>query len=299
VFRFPVQTRTLLLALSCAIGASVAADDAPRKYVLDFDRNGVVGEQYKLTCSFKSVDTATFAQNAREPFQRHIIASCEGTRTMLAGKTDPGGSKVSFTIARFTYTVDEAPEQSLPAGHVIVAEVKDGKSVLSIDEGNLPEVAVRVLNHFVRATIGNAPSANDQFGSKEPRAVGEQWPVNGAAIAAAFRAAGTNAQKNDVTGSVRLTGLRSVNGIDCFVVEDDYRADNISQQLPMPDRMDSTGDYHERASIVFPTDSATIRVNFSAVTDETARYTWKPGDGRAIPVVQTWHEKFEQNAAPL
>jgi hypothetical protein len=90
-----------------------------------------------------------------------------------------------------------------------------------------------------------------------------------------------------------------VNGIDCFAVEDDYRADNISQQLPMPDRMDSTGDYHERATIVLPTDSATIRVNFSAVTDETARYTWKPGDGTAVPVVQTWHEEFEQNASRL
>jgi hypothetical protein len=215
----------------------------------------------------------------------------------LAVGKDGKTTKISFMVERFTYRVNDDAEQSILRGTTVTSELKDGKTVFSMNGGEVPENVGAVLGQFMFLSSG--ASADERFGTKVPRAVGEKWPMSAAATAAGFRALGSNVDEKDITGTVSLTGLREVEGVQCFVIESDYRATNVTPKVPQADRPDAVSEFHEQATVMLPKLDSRIRARFSIVNESTTRYTWKPKDGSATPVVETSRVEFDQHSVPV
>jgi hypothetical protein len=290
---------TALTVLAWALAASAAAGGEPStKHVMSFDRHPAVGQSYNFTCSYKRTQTATFAgPGKREPWKRLYVAKCEGIWTPLAVGEDGRTTRISFTVERFTYQLNDDPEQSIPRGTTVTSELKDGKTMFAMNGGEVPGDVRLVLGEFM--SLPSGPSADERFGTKVPRAVGEEWPVNAAATAAAFRAVGSNVDEKNITGTVRFSGIREVDGAQCFVIESDYRAANVTSKIPRVDRPDAVSEFHERATVVAPFDESRIRARFSVTNEWTTHYTWKAKDGSATPVVETDRVEFDQHSVPV
>lgn len=289
-----------LTVLSWALAASAAAGgESGAKHVMSFDRRPAVGQSYKFTCSYKRTQTATFAgPEKREPSKRRYVSQCEGIWTPLAVGDDGRTTKISFTVERFTHQLNDGPEQSIPRGTIVTSELKDGKTVFAMHGGEVPKDVRLVLGEFM--FLGSASvSADERFGTKVPRAAGEEWPISAAATAAAFGAVGSKVDEKDIAGTVKLSGLREVDSVQCFVIESDYRAANVTPMVPQADRPDAVSEFHERATVMLPVEESRIRARFSTANEYTTRYTLKPKDGPATPVVETDRVEFDQHSVPI
>jgi hypothetical protein len=289
-----------LAVVAWAVATSAAAgEEQPTKYVMSFDRRPAVGESYKFTCSYKHTQTATFAgPEKRDPWKRLYVANCEGIWTPLEAGKDGKTTKISFTVARFTYQLNDDPEQSIPSGTTVTSELKDGKTVFAMNGDEVSGDVRLVLEEFMFLGSGLV-SADERFGTKVPRAVGEEWPMSATATAAAFGVVGSNVDEKDITGTVKLSGLREVDGAQCFVIESDYRAANVTPKVPQADRRDAVSEFHERATVMLPVEESRIRARFSKALECTIRYTRKPKDGAATPVVETCRVEFDQRSVPV
>jgi hypothetical protein len=83
------------------------------------------------------------------------------------------------------------------------------------------------------------------------------------------------------------------------VIESDYRAANVTPKVPQADRPDVVSEFHERATVMLPVQESRIRARFSIINECTIRYTWKPKDGSATPVVETDRVEFDQHSVPV
>ena len=301
----PVHSRAMwriagLAVLAWAVATSAAAANEPAtKHVVTFDRRPAVGQAYKFTCSYKRAQTAPFAgPKKREPWKRLHVAHCEGIWTPLEVGKDGKTTKVVFTVERFVYQLNADPEQSIPRGTTFTSELKDGKTVLAMSGGEVPEAMRLVLEQFMFLGSGSI-SADERFGTKVPRAVGEEWPMSAAATAAGFRALGSNVDEKEIAGIVKLSGLREEDGAKCFVIESEYRAANVTPKVPQADRPDAESEFHEWATVVLPVQESRIRASFSIVNECTTRYTSKSKDGSAAPVVEASRVEFHQHSVPV
>lgn len=288
-----------LAVLAWALATSAAGEEPAPKHVMSFGRRPAVGQAYKFTCSYKHTQTANFAgPEKREPWKRLLVANCEGIWKPLAVGKDRKTTKISFTVERFTYQVNDDPEHSIPRGTTITSELKDGDTVFEMKGGEVPEEVRLVLKEFMFLGSGLA-SADERWGTKVPRAVGEEWPMSAAVTAAAFGAMGSNVDEKDITGTVKLTRPHEVDGVQCFGIESDYRAANVTPKVPQADRSDAVSEFHERATVMLPVEEWRIRARFSITHECTIRYTWKPKDGAATPVVETCRVEFDQHSVPI
>src|SRR5215218_3112753 len=76
-------------------------------------------------------------------------------------------------------------------------------------------MALRVLVSL--PNLGDV-SADNVFGSREPRKVGESWPANPEALAKWASREGFVVDKKSVSGTLKLKGLQTVNGVPCLLV---------------------------------------------------------------------------------
>ena len=291
---------TAIAVVAWALATSVAAGEEPTtKYVMSFDRPGAVGNRYKFTCSYKLKQKATFGgPEKREPWNRVLIANCEGIRATLATDKNGKSTKISLAIDQFTYQFDDGPKQTIPQGATITSELKDGKTVFAMNGADVPEDVHDFLRQFLLPGA-NLVSADERFGTKLPRAVGEEWPMNASATAAGFAAAGSHVDEKNIVGTVKLGGVSEVEGVECFKIESEYRATNVTEKATKADRSELVSGFHERAVVMLPRDESRTRLRFSLVKERTSQWTWKPKDGSAIPVTETSLLEFDQHSVPV
>ncbi len=267
---------------------------------MSFDRKASVGECFKLTCTYNLSQSATFKpKESHDPWKRFLTANFTGAWKTLVVNDKGAPSKVTFSIERFNYKQNDGPELSLPSGRIITAELKNTVTVFSMNAGNIPEDLNPILNAFMRLRSEPNSSGDDQYGTKVPRAVGEEWPVSGPTIAAAFHSMGSDVAEKDIKGAVKLTDFRKVDGIDCFVINSDYHATNITMKSTMADRFGTVGDCSERATVILPREIPKKRIGFSHIVEWKYHYDWKPEDGSVTRVDQMSHEEFDEHSSPL
>jgi hypothetical protein len=286
--------------LGWALATSLAAGGEPTtRYAMSFDRRVAVGDRYTFTCSYKLTQTVTFGgSEKRKPEKRVLVANCDGIRTALATGKNRKPTKLSLAIDRLTYQFDNGPRQVIPQGTTVTSELKDGKTVFSMNSGDIPEDLRDFLEQFMLPG-SNLISADERFGTKVPRTIGEQWPMSASATAAAFAVAGSNVDEKDIDGTVKLAGVSEVDGVECFKIESDYRAANVTAKIPQAERPDAVSDFHERTTVILPRQEWRLRACFSLVKECTTRCTWRPMNGSAIPVTETSILEFHQHSVPL
>ncbi len=291
---------TALAVVAWALATSVAVGVEPTtKYVMSFDRPGAVGNRYKVTCSYKLTQRAAFGgPEKREPWNGVLIANCEGIRATLATDKNGKSTKLSLTVDQFIYQVDDGPKQTIPHGATITSELKDGKTAFTMNGADVPEEVRDFLQQFMLPASNSIP-ADERFGTKLPRAVGEEWPMSASATAASFAVAGSSVDEKNIVGTVKLGGVSEVDGVECFKIESEYRAKNVTEKALRADLSDAVSEFHERAVVMLPRDESRTRLRFSLIKERTALWSCKPKDRSAIPVTETDLLEFDQNSVPV
>jgi hypothetical protein len=131
----------------------------------------------------------------------------------------PGGQPT-----RATYRIEKCASRdgtyrgALSPGTVLTVEAGKWKSAIRRTGGRLnirDEIFLRSILSL--PNLGDA-TADDAFGSTEPRRVGETWAVNAEALARWMSREGTPVDPRSVSGTVKLKAVQAVNGVPCLLV---------------------------------------------------------------------------------
>ncbi len=170
-----------LLLLAVAVVPAQAAD-----YEIKLARTAKVGDHYAVVSkgAMEQHMTMTLA-GAPQPARDQVIAAeLSAQAEVLAISADGREITTAFTVTTSAVTRAGVPGELLPKGTVIKADSSAGKAVYSINgAAAAPELAqaLEVVIH-----MSNPKNRNDDqiFGSTTRRAVGDSWPVDGAAAVA-------------------------------------------------------------------------------------------------------------------
>jgi hypothetical protein len=85
---------------------------------------------------------------------------------------------------------------------------------------------------MLRLAPSHAVGANEICGSKTPRHVGETWPINAQRAAASLKESDGNADPKDISGTVHIISLETLNAQPCLKIEADMDVKHVSFIVP-------------------------------------------------------------------
>ena len=106
----------------------------------------------------------------------------------------------------------------------------DGKleQPTSLQDGPL-EVSIRDAFGLVySAHKPNEPSDDDVFGAKEPKSIGQSWPMNRSLAAQGLKDRGIEVLPDRMSGSVQLESIDKIGSLDCLRLRGEMTIDSIS-----------------------------------------------------------------------
>jgi hypothetical protein len=200
-----------LLLLAATAGAQ--EEKAERTYEVRVDRKATVGRRYRLvvtdTREERQLAFAGDEEVARTESLREgkLTAVCETTRV------DEDGREIalSCTVEAFFMTLDGTETRPLPKGVTLLAELKDGDTVVRREDGaDLSEPVRKLLADLLALSRDiDDPKA---FGPPQRRRIGETWAGDSEAILASVTRKDLVTGADDIDAKVTFTGTSSMAG---------------------------------------------------------------------------------------
>ena len=179
-----------------------------------FERAYEPGKEYRLRLKDESNEREVMRSNGQivKEEDKTKVLSFVGTRKVLsAGEDQPS----EYLVEELTQTLNGQASVVLPPGTKILASPAGKEWRYTVEQQPLPKEVDELVGSLFGRTIGG-PGDDDIFGTKEPRAVGEQWPVDPARLPAdddiVF-------DVSKASGSTRVVSLRTVEGVECLEIE--------------------------------------------------------------------------------
>ena len=254
--RGSVWVLAVLVALPAATRGGAAAPPAGGAppadftYVVRLSRPFCVGEKFAYTADGTLIQTLT-VNNAGQikTFQpRSISVHFEGTEEILAVNPRGEPTKAAYTVAECTSREGKQQLIVIPPGRVVTVEAGKWKPRIDVDQG-----AFTIQDEFVvRAVLSlpNTGQASDDecFGSDQARKVGESWPARPDGLVKSYAAApGMKVKKQNVSGTIKLAGVETVDGVMCLKVQGKTKVEHFfPPAIDLPDRskvQDATFEY--------------------------------------------------------
>lgn len=229
------MTRIGRLAFWMLCGILVlAATAAPaQEYEIRWHEPLEVGDTYEFS------STGLFRQAVKVTMQDSVVQDQNTTYSIaLDGKAevqsvdDRGlATSLKITVSKLTRTTATGdPEELLPVGSVMIAKREGGHGEFSLADGAPLSLPAQELDALIDVEEEGFPSAREIFGTDKPRKVGDSWPVNTEAAAEAIRVvlAMPDYSAGNVSGEVRLLGIRDVDGVPCLELASSLTARKIT-----------------------------------------------------------------------
>ncbi len=241
--------------------AEIAADEPPVAAVPDgkfrvvLFRKARVGERVRLTRTVSDLTSQRVIQNGKvvknQTLRQHV--EFEAVTEVLAVTVKGRPSRTRYTIKRFAARMGRGMKPIFKPGTVLTVQ-RGGKAERSITSSAGPlskeQLAAAKLVISLRKS-----RANDQeiFGTSEPRAIGESWPINSKRGKQSMEEEGI-AKLRSLNGKTTLVAERQVEGVPCLEVLGRMEAD--IEHLPgLPkDTKVVRGKLRARLTGLFPTD---------------------------------------------
>jgi hypothetical protein len=126
------------------------------------------------------------------------------------------------TVDELWTTLDLGAKQVLapPGAHVVIARAAKKEDALVTVDGAPASQAVRdAVDPVFTLTTYTGPSDDDVFGTTAPQSIGGEWAINQALAEKSLIASGIVASPGAVTGTTKLVGVQSIDGIECLELE--------------------------------------------------------------------------------
>ncbi|MBA3939076.1 MAG: hypothetical protein H0X38_16640 [Planctomycetes bacterium] len=198
--------------------------------------------------------TMTLA-GAPQPARDQVVAAeLSAKAEVLAIAADGREITTAFTVTTSTVTRAGVPGELLPKGTVITADSSGGKTVFSINgAAAAPELAqaLEVVIH-----MSNPKNRNDDqiFGSTTRRAVGDSWPVDGAAaVADLVREGKLQVDPADFTGKTTVVELVPGGSAPALRISAVMELGKVAMPLP-PGMSVTKGSFTGHFTGLFPVD---------------------------------------------
>jgi len=200
-------------------------------YDIVMSRTARAGDRYSVAATAQSVSRAE-APGKRSPTVTERRLAISGELEMLEVRASGRASRSRLTVSHFEGTENGKPVAGLAEGAVVTAQLEGEDTVYRVNgepaEEGLSELLKMVL-HYRRDDI---PDDQAFFGTDQPRAVGEAWPVNAAVAAETLSRDKLTVEPGDVTGQTRLVDLTDVDGTPCLRIAGEVTVTDVEMELP-------------------------------------------------------------------
>lgn len=169
-------------------------------------------------------------QDKTSTLKVHVEAELE----ILAVDKKGRKTQLALTIRKFSGSVDGKAVKPPVAGSVVIATSGTKKTAFELKDGKLPKDIERLLGFVIEThkESDKSPGDDEAFGTSARKKVGDKWPVNKAAIVKSLKGDGLTIKEGDVSGTVKITELRKVNGVPCLHIESQFSVAGLSPPLP-------------------------------------------------------------------
>lgn len=253
-----------------------------------------VGERYGVQSKAANEQHMTITADGQAmPPNDEVISTVLTAKAETLGVT-PGGRecKTRFTVIKFVKITGDKTEDALPPGTVLVGERPNAKTYTKTqftiaDAPVAPDMA-KLLGMVI--SLENDQGVNDDvvFGTKEPKKVGDTWPVNYKAAALDF-----TAKQNILVDPANISGTATL-------VEQTQNGLKISANMemkqigfPLPPGMTVTSSaFVAKFSGVFPVDVTKRAVSSSMGIEGKVEFAGK-SNGKDLAMVMTLKQAME------
>ncbi|NQT37051.1 MAG: hypothetical protein HQ581_06155 [Planctomycetes bacterium] len=284
----------ICLALALSFGLSVAPVAESQEYRIQLDRPSAVGQTYRVSVVAHEEQTNAVTLNGRE-LQREdkkFTVHFDAKITVLALSDNEQPVKESAVVERLDKIEGKKTTELVDKGTVIVASIKDDKKQFTVDGRPVEAELAEVLE--VAYSLGTGKTDDEVFGTAEPQAVGDSWPMNAEAAADDPELRELQIDKKNIHGKVTLQSVRRVGQVECLQILAKATIDNVMP--PMPEGADMKANRavaQMRMTGLFPTDPTMDRLRESLEMTMEMQLQGRPAPGAPEMVIDS---RFKRSA---
>ena len=265
-----------LIGLLLIAGAARAEE-----YKLKLDRPEKVGHTYSISATgdMKTSSTASVpGVPPRKQDQAYTVALDGTIKILEVDEKSSQPTKLTCTVSKCL----KDGEEMYPAGTVITAENKAGKTQFSVDGNALDPINNLVLNTVITTQKpGEPPQMDMVFRADQARKVGDKWDIDSDAAAREFSKEGPPVKAQDVKGTGKLVEVKNIDGKQ--VMQFEGQMEVASFKGPTPEGLNvSSGNMSARFTGLLPVDPQELPV--STEQQMTAHFVAQGGPGGQVNV---------------
>jgi len=216
----------VLAGCAGALDAPVVSAPTARTYVIQVEHPRRVGDRWHVVADDESsARTSARVADAPAPVDSSKVTHVHVEGTVVVGALQPNERsplRDETTVDELWTTLDLGAKQVLapPGAHVVVERAAKKEDALVTIDGIPASQAVRdAIDPLFTLTTYTGPSDDEVFGSAVPQSIGGEWAINQPLAEKSLIASDVVAAPGTVTGSTKLVGVQSIDGVDCLELE--------------------------------------------------------------------------------
>lgn len=220
-----ITSRLVMLALLALTPIAALA----QSHDIRLNRPVTVGSRYLLSSEAKEERTVSGRLGDDvQPEQTGSYSATLEAEVEVVAIDDKGMAKnVRFHIRSLKIQTETGEKQPFIGGAIILGEMKNRRMVFSVADGQLPERFQSLFELLMEFPSGDA-DYDAFYGSSQPRAIGDQWPVNAAEVVSYLAGDKITIKPEDVVGTVKLAGRVEERGVPCLELRCEMTMSNMS-----------------------------------------------------------------------
>jgi hypothetical protein len=247
-----------LLLLAIGVIALAANPVYAQKYPIRISSRDAVGQKTSITSSASVVEQMSMSQGGRvvQTQAMQYQVSFEGRAEVLAVDMKERAYRVAYTVDKFTKTENGITTDVFKPGTVIVTDgSQERDKQIAVRNGSIDNDARETAGLVLPAHPPDSVGDDDVFGTKEPKGIGDKWPINSVAAAEDLKRSGI-ASASTLTGTVSVESKGTVDGKECLNLAAELNADGIVVNNGPPGFVPETGNMRATFRGCIPTDPA-------------------------------------------
>ena len=249
-------------------------------YEIKLVRPPAVGQKYTLKAEGAMTREASYTLDGKSAgtVKDGFGVQLEGTAEVLAVNKDGEEGKVACTVTKCVRITEEQGEKEMiPPGRVIIATGGKDDTTFTIDKGELSDDAREALDLVLR--MGEDDGYNDDkiYGTTKRQPVGGTWEIDTKAAADEAAADDVKFDPKDVTGTMKLEKLETVDGVECLRVAGEMAVKQLTAKPPKDMKNDGAR-LKAKFWSLYPVDAKLGAVAEGMSVTHHLRYRGKPAD---------------------
>jgi hypothetical protein len=161
--------------------------------------------------------------------QEEISVEFEAMAEVLDVDTSGEPVRLALTVSKFTKAENGATSELLKSGSVVLVD-GGAQAPASLKGGQISDEARSAFNVIYSPHKPGAATDDDVFGTNEPKAFGESWPINAELASEDLKKSGIQISPEHLKGKTELVSKDRVGEADCLKVRAELMASGVAMK---------------------------------------------------------------------